>query len=90
MVGPEGPPLPVGASTFADPARAPLTGHFHLLKQGTPLPPGLAVLADGVDVYANSPHSATHHTFYPAHQIAASDFITLFLALPWQYGGRKP
>jgi hypothetical protein len=41
LVGPESPPTPHGASTIGDPHQAPLTGHYHCLPAGTPLPDGL-------------------------------------------------
>jgi hypothetical protein len=90
MVGPETPPFPAGASTFADPALAPLTGHYHCLPKGTPLPAEMAVVADGIDVNPNSPHAAAHHTFYPLNRMSVDQFTALFLALPWQYAGKKP
>ena len=88
-VGPEGPPFPAGASLFADPVQASLGGPYHRLPGNTPLPVGLGIVADGVDVHPNSPHPATHHTLYPVHGMAAAQFLTLFLALPWQYAGKK-
>jgi len=90
MVGPENPPFPNGASTFADPQQAPLTGHYHRLPQGTLLPNGIDVVADGSDVNANSPHPPTHHTIYPAAAVQMAQFIQLYLGLPWQYVGKKP
>ena len=90
MVGPEVPPFPQGASTFADPLQAPLRGHYHRLPPGTVLPGGLAVVADGVDVHVHSLHPATHHTVYAAAPMAMAQFLDLLLALPWQYVGKKP
>jgi len=90
MVGPEALPFPAGASTFGDPQQAPLAGHYHRLPQGTLLPADLGVVADGIDVHVNSPHPPTHHTIYPANQVLLAQFIAQFLALPWQYAGRKP
>jgi hypothetical protein len=89
LVGPETPPRVNGSSSFADPTRAPLTGHYHRLPAGTVLPEGLAVVADGSDVDPGSPHAATHHTIYPATGLTADRFIELFLGLPWQYAGRQ-
>jgi hypothetical protein len=88
-VGPEAPPFPAGASTFADPLQAPLTGHYHGLVRGTPLPAGLGVVADGSDVRADSPHPPGHHTIYPAVEMPADQFVRLFLSLPWLWVGRK-
>jgi hypothetical protein len=89
QVGPEGPPFPNGASSFADPQLAPLSGHYHRLPRGTPLPEGIQVVADGRDVHANSPHEPSHHTIYPAKAMTPQQFIDLFLGLPWQYAGNK-
>jgi hypothetical protein len=89
MIGPESPPLPRGASTFGDVGQAPVTGHWHTLLQGTLLPEGLGVVADGVAVLSGSPHSPTHYTIYPAVAMPVDQFINLFLHLPWQYGGNK-
>src|SRR5437773_300791 len=89
QVGPEHPPFPTGASTFANPQMAPLSGHYHRLPAGTTLPPELGVIADGCDVMPDSVHGATHHTIYPSVKISAELFIQLFLSLPWQYGRKK-
>jgi hypothetical protein len=83
------PPLPNGASTFGDVSKAPLTGQYHRLPEGTQLPDGLAFVADGIDVIADSPHPATHHTIYPVRDMSIDDFIELFLRLPWEYVARK-
>ncbi len=85
MVGPESPPRPLsGASTFADPAQAPVRGYYSVLPQGTPLPEGLAVVADGNDVLRGSQHLPTHHTIYPTRRMPLQDFLDLFQKLPWQ------
>jgi hypothetical protein len=89
MVGPEQPPFPAGASLFADPQQAPLRGHFHRLAAGTTIPAGLEIVADGIDVHSNSIHPATHHTLFPITKVAPHQFVSAFLALPWQYSGRK-
>jgi hypothetical protein len=89
-LGPGSLPFPAGASSFGDPVQAPLTGHYHRLPQGTPLPAGMAVVADGRDVRAQSLHPPTHHTFYPDVSMPAAQFVQLWLGLPWQYAGRKP
>lgn len=90
IIGPEVPPFPQGASTFAAPLHAPLRGHYHRLPSGTVLPGGLGVVADGVDVHAHSLHPAGHHTIYPVVPMTMAHFVDLFLALPWQYAGKKP
>jgi hypothetical protein len=89
MVGPEYSPLPRGASTFADVVQITLSGHYHVLSRGTELPPGLAVVADGMDVDPKNPHPPTHHTIYPAIRMPVDTFIDVILKLPWQYVGRK-
>src|ERR1700693_1757642 len=58
MIGPESLPFPAGASTLGAPQMAPLTGHFHRLPKGTPLPDGFGTAADGVDVQPHSNHEA--------------------------------
>lgn len=78
---------PEGASTFGDPNQAPLTGHYHKVPEGTPMPEGLGVKADGVDV--GGTHAPTHHTIYPTRTMTFSEFQEKFLNLPWHYGGKK-
>ena len=78
---------PEGASTFGDPNQAPLTGHYHKVPAGTPLPEGVGVRPDGVDVGGS--HPSTHHTIYPTQPMTFSQFVDKFLSLPWQYGGKK-
>jgi hypothetical protein len=85
MIGPESPPRPLnGASAYADASKAPLRGRYYLLPRGTPLPGELAVVADGKDVFASSPHPETHYTIYPTVRMSPSDFTRLFVNLPWQ------
>ncbi len=78
---------PTGASTFADIRYAPLTGHYYRIDKGTPLPVGIAVIADGEDVGGN--HSPTHHTIYPALEMPFSEFVEKFKACGWIYTGKK-
>jgi hypothetical protein len=85
----QSPPLPQGASLFADPGRAPLNGHCYRIDAGTLLPEGLGVVADGRDVVALSPHDPTHHTLYPTRRMPFEEFVRLYLELPWEYAGRK-
>lgn len=87
MLVPQRPPSPTGASTFGDPAQAPLTGHYHTIPGGTEMPPGLGVVRDGVDVGGVQP--PTHATIYPTEPMTPQDFIDRFLGLPWEYGGKK-
>ncbi len=87
MLVPQGPPSPVGASTFADPAQAPLSGHYWTIPEGTSMPQGMGVLRDGVDVGGLQP--ATHATIYATEPMAPATFIQRVLDLPWEYGGKK-
>jgi hypothetical protein len=89
MLSPEDPADAKGASLFADPLRCPLTGHYYKLPAGTPLPEGLAVVADGSELKAGSPHPPTHQTLYPAAALSEDEFIELFNNLPWEYTGKK-
>jgi hypothetical protein len=88
-VGPEVPPEVDGASAFGDTNESPLTGHYHLLPAGTPLPEGLGVVADGRDVDPDSDQAATHHTIYPTVRMPLDRFAELFKNLPWCYAGKK-
>ncbi|MBA3462800.1 MAG: hypothetical protein H0T46_22785 [Deltaproteobacteria bacterium] len=78
---------PSGASTFGDVNQAPLTGHYHQIPEGTPMPEGVSVRADGVDV--GGPYPPTHHTIYPNRTMPFSEFVEKFMNLPWVYGGKK-
>jgi hypothetical protein len=78
---------PTGASTFGDPAQAPLTGHYHQIPGGTEMPEGLRVLADGSDV--GGPHPPTHHTIVPSRDMPMEEFTDKFNNLPWEYAGKK-
>jgi len=90
LVGPEKPPFPAGASTFADPEKAPLSGHYFRLAKGTRLPDGFGVVADGKDVRDDSPHEEGHHTICPAAQMTPEQFTERFLReLKWEYAGNK-
>jgi hypothetical protein len=89
IIGPESGPPWHGASTFADLGRVPLTGPYHRLPQDTPLPEGLGVVADGVNVDPASPLLATHHTIYPTVRMHVDQFVELFLKLPWQHAGSR-
>ncbi|MBL7496588.1 type IV secretion protein Rhs [Frankia sp. CNm7] len=87
MLVPQRPPAPMGASTFGDPAQAPLSGHYHSIPADTPMPPGLAVVRDGVDV--GGPHLPTHATIYPTEPMTPETFTERFTSLPWQHAGKK-
>jgi hypothetical protein len=89
MVGPENPVRPFGASAVADVSKSRLHGHYHRLPTGTVLPTGLGVVADGSDILTGSRHGPSHHTIYPVVAMSFVKFVTLYVNLPWQYGGRK-
>jgi large repetitive protein len=89
MVVPQSGPTPHGASTFGDPAQAPLSGVYHRIPGGTELPDGFGVVADGEDVLPGSGQPPTHHTIYPTQPMTPQDYIDGFLNLPWVRAGRK-
>ncbi|WP_203911404.1 ricin-type beta-trefoil lectin domain protein [Rhizocola hellebori] len=89
MVIPQSGPSPLGASTFGDPAHAPLSGPYHVIPGGTRLPRGFGVVADGEDVLPGSGQPPTHHTIYPTEPMTPQDFIDDFLGLPWTRAGKK-
>ncbi|KYF62143.1 hypothetical protein BE04_31830 [Sorangium cellulosum] len=76
-----------GASTFADPSQAPITGHYHTLPAGTKLPQGLGVVADGKDV--GGTHARTHHTIVATEPMTPAEFESKYNSLPWSHGGKK-
>ena len=51
------------------------------------MPPGMAVLRDGVDVGGVQP--PTHATIYATESMTPESFVERFLSLPWVYGGKK-
>lgn len=81
------PPWPAGASTFGDPAAAPLPGHYHGIDAGTPTPAGIHVMRD--DGSVGGPHARTHHTIYPFVAMTFSSFVGTFLGFPWKRKGKK-
>jgi RHS repeat-associated protein len=89
-VGPESPPLPNGASTYADPYQTDLTGILWSIEAATPMPEGVEVVADGPEVAVGSPHEKTHHTIYPVVSMPYLTFVQRFMGLGWrQEPGRK-
>ncbi len=78
---------PEGASTFNDPNRSPLRGHFHKLPAGTELPDGLTIANDGSDVEGGY-MSPGHRTIYPTRSMPFYEFNQLIKDLPWEYGGK--
>ncbi|TYW74520.1 hypothetical protein FCG29_024095, partial [Escherichia coli] len=81
--------LPQGASTTLDPNKSPLSGHYHTIPEGSPLPDGLGIKLDGRDVIPGSPHAAGHATIYPTRDMSMTEFQRLFDSIPWEYGGKK-
>jgi hypothetical protein len=80
-------PSKTGASTFGDVNKAPLTGTYYKLPEGTELPDGMDVIADGTDVGGDQPE--THHTLCNTKPIPADEFKDKFNKLPWQKSGKK-
>jgi hypothetical protein len=72
-------PLPKGKSFFGDPNEAPLNGPYYRIPKGAVLPVGTNIIADGRDVYPNSPHAKTHHTLFPTVKMPFDTFNTLVL-----------
>ena len=64
--------FPSGKSATVKPAESGLEGTFHQVPEGTKLPDGTAVVADGADV--GGPHRAGHHTIYPTRDMPFSEF----------------
>jgi hypothetical protein len=87
VVRPQSGPFPKGASTFADPAESGLGGHHHVLREGTELPEGLKVIADGSDVSPLSHHPPTHHTIFNDVPMSEEEFRSRFLELGWEHAG---
>ncbi|MEV4315309.1 hypothetical protein [Actinocrispum sp. NPDC049592] len=92
IVGPYEPTSPTdevkGKSTFTDPNKAPLSGHYHVLSADAELPEGLGIHADGEDVGGHRPDG--HRTIYPTVAMTAAAFGALVADLPWEYVDSKP
>jgi hypothetical protein len=84
----QGGALPRGASTFGDPHQSGLTGQYHRIPEGTEMPRGLGVKADGSDVIPDSPHPPTHHTIHPTESTTPEEFTQKFKSLPWEHAGK--
>jgi hypothetical protein len=80
--------LPQGQSLTNNPQATGLTGHYHTLPSGTPLPDGIGIIADGRNVIPGSPRAPGHYTMFPTREMTLNEFNGLFHSLPWQYGGR--
>ena len=44
-------------------------------------------IADGKDVFPESPHPATHHTIFNEIGMLADEFVKKFNSLNWQHVG---
>jgi hypothetical protein len=75
-----------GASLWGNVKYSGLTGHYCKIKKSTPLPFGMALIADGKDV--GGPHGRTHHTIYATTPMTYFSFVSKFLSLPWEYVGK--
>ena len=82
-------PFPKGGSTVLDVNNSSFTGHYHKLPRGTVLPDGLGVIADGIDVNAQSTHGKGHHTIFPTVDMSVDNFTDLHQSLPWSHSGKK-
>jgi hypothetical protein len=76
-----------GMSTYIDPQKVPLSGHYHVLSPHAVLPDSLGVHADGVDV--GGPELWGHRTIYPKERMTAAHFNGLCLGLDWNYVEKK-
>ena len=73
-----------GASAFRDPYKSGLTGVVYRVPlQEVSVAQGLGVVADGVDVFPNSPNRVGHHTIYPTVEMTPDDFDQRLRSLPW-------
>ena len=72
--------FPQGKSATVTPASSGLTGTFHQVPEGTKLPDGIAIVADGADV--GGPHGPGHHTIYPTQDMPFSEFESKVKSLP--------
>ncbi|MEO7059620.1 MAG: hypothetical protein ABI083_07875, partial [Lapillicoccus sp.] len=86
MVTPEEVVWPKGKSTNVDPKLAGLTGHYHLLPEGSPMPLGLKVIRDGSEV--EGPQGPGHATIYPTQKMTPEEYRELVLGLPWRHAGK--
>ena len=85
--------FPDGASVIIDTKLGEnkyLSGPYHVIPEGTPMPDGLGIKRDGVDVFTGSKHGPGHATIYPTRDMSIDEFKELFDSLPWTYAGKKP
>ncbi|WP_406458104.1 hypothetical protein OG782_35250 [Streptomyces sp. NBC_00876] len=91
-IGPFAPNTPsdkvLGASTFIDHERAPLSGKYLALPPNYQLSEGLGLHADGEDV--GGPEPWGHRTIYPTQAMSAGTFRQKVAQLDWEYRGDKP
>ena len=84
--------FPEGASVIMDTELEKidyLSGHHYSIPEGTPMPDGLGIKRDGVDVITGSPRARGHATIYPTRDMSIDEFKELFDSLPWKYVGYK-
>jgi RHS repeat-associated protein len=72
--------FPDGKSATVTPVDSGLQGTFHQVPEGTKMPEGLAIVADGKDV--GGPHGPGHHTIYPTKDMPFSEFEAKVKSLP--------
>ncbi|MEP6797209.1 MAG: putative T7SS-secreted protein, partial [Lapillicoccus sp.] len=77
---------PDGQSTFINPEIAHLRGVYHVIPEGTPMPPGLLVHRDGPEV--GGPQAPGHATIFPIDTMTIEQFQALLYGLPWRRAGR--
>lgn len=81
--------FPDGASVLIDTRveKSNLEGHYYSIPEGTPMPDGLGIKRDGVDVITGSDRGRGHATIYPTRDMSIDEFKELFDSLPWEYVG---
>ena len=89
IADPENGVFPKGASNVTNPNNSTLSGQYHSIPQGTELPFGLDIIADGSDLYRNSPHAQGHYTVFPTREMTVSEFNDLYKSFPWVHRGKK-
>lgn len=89
-IGPYAPTGPMdrvpGSSTYIDPNKASVKGHYYKLPAGTRLPSGLAIHVDGEDKDGHAPWG--HRTIYATRDMSFDDFEEMVRELPWQHAGK--
>lgn len=78
-----------GASTFADPAKVSLSGHYYKIPAKTAMPPDVGVIADAGTMVGNEAMPETHHTIFPKARMLFAEFCRRFFSLDWRWSGKK-